>query len=98
MYRVLVCVEVCFLPPSRSVSCRLHLPPVQVRELVEEMKRHCAEFMRVASKEHELDKFWLRKTKKPVLSVLMVKKLNEPAKFFRGINMEVRFTFLTKKY
>jgi hypothetical protein len=40
--------------------------------------------------EHELSKFWLRKTKKPVLCVLMVQKspTHEPV-FFRGLNIEV---------
>lgn len=38
----------------------------------------------------ELAKFWLRKTRKPVLAVLLVQKLpdGEP-RLFRGINMEV---------
>ncbi len=53
------------------------------------MKRHCADFQRVRDGDHELDKFWLRKTKKPVLSVLMVKKDDGAVKFFRGVNMEV---------
>jgi hypothetical protein len=65
----------------------------QVQLLVEEMRRHCADFHRVAatgSHGHELGGFWLRKTRKPVLSVLMVKKGSEPPRFYRGVNMEVR--------
>jgi len=37
----------------------------------------------------DLDKFWLRKTKKPVLAVLLVQKEGEDAVLFRGCNMEV---------
>ncbi len=56
---------------------------------MEEMRRHCADFHTVAAGQHELDRFWLRKTKKPVLSVLMVKKRGQPPRFYRGVNMEV---------
>ena len=38
---------------------------------------------------HELSKFWLRKTKKPVLCVLLVEKADGKARFFRGVNVEV---------
>ena len=38
---------------------------------------------------NELENFWLRKTGKPVLSVLMVLKPGMEPSFFRGINMEV---------
>jgi cytidine deaminase len=39
---------------------------------------------------HELDSFWLRKTKQPVLSVLMVQKSeDENPRFFYGVNIEV---------
>ena len=74
-------------------------PPTLVSEtdqwtkmLVKEMIAHKEEFERVRdSKEryNELDSFWLRKSKQPVLSVLMVKKKNKGVKFFRGINVEV---------
>eukprot|EP00126_Sphaerothecum_destruens_P001246 Sdes_comp13678_c0_seq1m3268 len=44
----------------------------------------------VSNHEHELDNFWLRKTKKPVLSVLLVHKSQNSAPFFiRGMNVEV---------
>lgn len=42
-----------------------------------------------AADHHELDTFWLRKTRKPVLAVLMVSKPGEPHRFYRGLNMEV---------
>ena len=43
-----------------------------------------------SSKKSELGSFWLRKTKKPVLAVLLVQKSNETSpRFFYGINMEV---------
>jgi len=50
------------------------------RMLVKEMVAHKHEFERARdSREgcHELDTFWLRKSKQPVLSVLMVKKPNK---------------------
>jgi hypothetical protein len=38
----------------------------------------------------ELETFWLRKTRKPVLSVLLVRKRGDPrVKLYRGVNMEV---------
>ena len=36
----------------------------------------------------ELKSFWLRKTRKPVLSVLMVQKPDSDPVFYHGINME----------
>ncbi len=39
--------------------------------------------------EHDLSAFWLRKTKKPVLSVLLVQKPGNEPKLYRGSNMEV---------
>merc|ERR1719456_949806 len=37
----------------------------------------------------ELCQFWLRKSKQPVLAVLMVRKPDETPRFFRGMNLEV---------
>lgn len=37
----------------------------------------------------DLSAFWLRKTKKPVLAVLLVQKPNEEPRLYRGTNMEV---------
>ena len=38
---------------------------------------------------HDLSTFWLRKTKKPVLAVLLVRKSDGALKLYRGTNMEV---------
>ncbi len=55
------------------------------------MRAHRDDFIRrvQSSEGHELEDFWLRKTKKPVLSVLMVRKAGGEVNFFNGINMEV---------
>jgi hypothetical protein len=37
----------------------------------------------------DMQEFWLRKTKKPVLAVLLVQKPGQPPKLYRGTNMEV---------
>jgi hypothetical protein len=50
------------------------------KQLVKEMIAHKEEFERVRDSKdryNELDTFWLRKSKQPVLSVLMVKKKNK---------------------
>ena len=39
--------------------------------------------------ENDLSSFWLRKTKKPVLAVLLVQKPGQRPKLYRGTNMEV---------
>lgn len=38
----------------------------------------------------DMAEFWLRKTKKPVLAVLLVEKRNQSPKLYRATNMEVR--------
>jgi cytidine deaminase len=38
---------------------------------------------------HELSRFWLRKTRKPVLAVLLVRSQNSEPRIYRGTNMEV---------
>ena len=38
---------------------------------------------------HDLSTFWLRKTKKPVLAVLLVRRRDGSLKLYRGTNMEV---------
>jgi cytidine deaminase len=59
-----------------------------VRGVVAEMKRYKSEFERY--EKSELNSFWLRKSKKPVLSVLCVQKeKSSTRRFFRGINLEV---------
>jgi cytidine deaminase len=61
------------------------------RQLVREMIAHKQNFESVRDSEryNELSNFWLRKSKQPVLSVLMVKKKNGTTKFYRGVNVEV---------
>ena len=45
-----------------------------VARMVEEMKRHRDVFMSIEQGGHELSTFWLRKTQKPVLAVLCVRR------------------------
>lgn len=62
--------------------------PLIVRA-VKEIDEFYAEFIRVYnSNDHDLDEFWLRKTKKPVLAVLLVEK-NGSIVAHRGTNLEV---------
>jgi len=63
-----------------------------VRLVAEEMVRFKKEFERVQSlpeDQHDVSTFWLRKTRKPVLGVLLVQKPGKPPKLYRGTNMEV---------
>ena len=64
-----------------------------VQRLVKEMLRHKARFDQVRndrSSTDELSQFWLRKTKKVVLAMLMAKVAgNEEPLFFPGMNIEV---------
>lgn len=58
------------------------------------MKKFIEEFNQlrrnITSESQDLTSFWLRKSKKPVLSVLMVQKsVNDKPKLYRGTNMEV---------
>jgi hypothetical protein len=62
-----------------------------IRLVVEEMEKFRFDVLSILSdpkREHDLDNFWLRKSKKPVLSVLLVEK-NGKQKLYRGSNMEV---------
>lgn len=64
----------------------------KVCRLAEEMALHKVEFeaVRDSGRYHELELFWLRKSKKSVLSVLMVQKRDDQEpKFYRGVNLEV---------
>ena len=45
-----------------------------VTEMVQEMKRHRDVFLSMSHGKHELGEFWLRKTQKPVLAVLCVRR------------------------
>lgn len=66
--------------------------------MVDEMREHRDTFLRIQRGGHELSTFWLRKTQKPVLAVLCVRRHidapSEPGKhptpeFHRGVNLEV---------
>ena len=74
-----------------------------VTEMVQEMKRHRDVFLSMSHGKHELGEFWLRKTQKPVLAVLCVRRRKDTAdddekntdekntkpQYFRGVNLEV---------
>ena len=65
-------------------------PAVQL--LVAAMREFIAQFQVVRAMppgSTDLDSFWLRKTKKPVLAVLLVQKPGGAPKLYRGTNMEV---------
>jgi len=60
--------------------------------VVEEMKRFKEEFLRQdnCGRRSDLRRFWLRKTRKPVLAVLLVEPPGSAAPtLYRGCNMEV---------
>ena len=63
-----------------------------VKLVVAEIIRFKEEFELIRgdpSIETDLSSFWLRKTKKPVLAVLLVQKPGQRPKLYRGTNMEV---------
>mmetsp|Transcript_19651 Transcript_19651/g.27791 ORF Transcript_19651/g.27791 Transcript_19651/m.27791 type:complete len:730 (-) Transcript_19651:183-2372(-) len=58
--------------------------------VVEEIKRFREEFLEtVHSHQNDIRQFWLRKTKKPVLAVLLVEHPERGRILYRGTNMEV---------
>ena len=61
----------------------------RVQSVVKEIMNFKQEFLMKLTQSNDLTSFWLRKTKKPVLAVLLVKKQNGIAKLYRGTNMEV---------
>ncbi|KAL3931640.1 MAG: hypothetical protein SGBAC_011216 [Bacillariaceae sp.] len=61
-----------------------------VMQVVDEIKSFSIEMTSVLSGDnHDIQKFWLRKTHKPVLAVLAVQMPNGQIKLYRGTNMEV---------
>ena len=61
-----------------------------VRLVVNEMKAFRKDFIETLEKgRSDLKSFWLRKSKKPVLAVLLVHKPGSGFVFYRGTNMEV---------
>ncbi|CAJ1949917.1 unnamed protein product [Cylindrotheca closterium] len=61
-----------------------------VMQVVDEIKTFSMEMTRIMSFDnHDIQKFWLRKTHKPVLAVLAVQMPDGRIKLYRGTNMEV---------
>lgn len=64
-------------------------------QVIEEMKAFKVEMetiLRQGDEAHDIRKFWLRKTRKPVLAVLAVQMTKDgPVKLYRGTNMEGEF-------
>lgn len=54
-----------------------------------DVKQLCVQCENLRINENEVSSFWLRKTKKLVLAVLLVEKDDGTIKLFRGTNMEV---------
>lgn len=59
------------------------------RTLIFRFKASFDEVKNMSDKSHDLGTFWLRKTKKPVLAVLLVRRNDGSLKLYRGTNMEV---------
>jgi cytidine deaminase len=58
--------------------------------VIQEMKAFRQEFLGLLEGRNDIKQFWLRKTKKPVLAVLLVKSPNSAKPIlYRGTNMEV---------
>ena len=62
-----------------------------VQKVIDEMKVFRKDFLETLKGEEKSDltKFWLRKSRKPVLAVLLVQKQNGKQVMYRGTNMEV---------
>lgn len=61
-----------------------------VQKVINEMKNFRADFLdTLKGGKNDLSKFWLRKSKKPVLAVLLVQGQNGEQIMYRGTNMEV---------
>lgn len=61
----------------------------EVEKTVTEMIQFRKDFLETVKVRSDLKKFWLRKTKKPVLAVLLVRKPDGTDVLYRGCNMEV---------
>ena len=74
-------------PPQRVSEVREE----DVRLLVNRLRCFRDEFMaaRDGDSSNEMSAFWMRKSKKPVLSMLMVHKPGHSRRYYRGLNMEV---------
>jgi hypothetical protein len=61
-----------------------------VQKVTEEMRTFRKFFLKsMSNRDNDLRKFWLRKSKKPVLAVLLVNKPEQGLVMYRGTNMEV---------
>ena len=73
-------------------AVKIHQTDSTVRLAVAELIKFKEEFYAIQEDktiETDLSSFWLRKTKKPVLAVLLVQKPGQRPKLYRGTNMEV---------
>lgn len=61
----------------------------ETKAVIAEMNLFRQEFLESLEGRNDVRQFWLRKTKKPVLAVLLVRSPNKPAILYRGTNMEV---------
>jgi len=61
----------------------------ETKSVIVEMNAFRQEFLELLEGRNDVRQFWLRKTKKPVLAVLLVQPPNKPAILYRGTNMEV---------
>jgi cytidine deaminase len=61
----------------------------ETKSVIAEMNAFRNEFLKLLDGRNDVCQFWLRKTKKPVLAVLLVRSPNKPAILYRGTNMEV---------
>lgn len=76
--------------PRGSVKAECLGDGEDIAMLVEEMVKHRDNFLSAVTEfSHELSRFWLRKTGKPVLAVLLVRDRYGSRRFFRGQNLEV---------
>lgn len=60
-----------------------------IQSVVDEMVKFISDFRITCNCDNDLTSFWLRKTKKPVLAILLVQKPDGVPKLYRGTNMEV---------
>ena len=70
-----------------AVDVNLVSPNVQL--VIDEIKAFRNDFFESLRQDNDIAQFWLRKTKKPVLAVLLVKKHGNAPLLYRGTNMEV---------
>ena len=78
------------LAPTSVADLEKSTQHSHVRQVVSEMQRFRRDFAAAVSrKSNDLDGFWLRKSKKPVLAVLLAVGPKGKLELYRGTNMEV---------